>query len=205
MRLSRFTRALGVLASFFMSGATSLPAATNAPRNTVILLIRHGEKTGDKEDRGLSKAGAKRAQRYVDYFRHYAIDGKSLKLDTAIAAAESKHSNRPVETLQPTAQALKIPLEHQIDDKDYAALAKEFQDGKYNGKNVLVCWHHGKIPELLDALGATSATYFPDHHWNEQSFCWLFQLQFDDQGRLNVTAKNVSLLKGDEAFGKPGP
>ena len=67
------------------------------------------------------------------------------------ATAISKHSQRPIQTVQPLAQSLGIPLDATFSDQDYGALAKLLLIG---GKSILVCWHHGNIPGLLRGLAA---------------------------------------------------
>jgi Ketopantoate reductase PanE/ApbA len=42
-----------------------------------------------------------------------------------------------------------------------ASLADELRSGPYSNKNILVCWHHGKIPELLASLGADPQKLLP--------------------------------------------
>ncbi len=70
------------------------------------------------------------------------------------ASQPSSHSNRPVETITPLAKTLGLPIDTRYRDADYASLAGEvLGQGKYVGKIVLVCWHHGEIPRLAAALG----------------------------------------------------
>ena len=66
MRFMRIPSA-AVLLALLLSLVSALSAAAPetpanlGPRRTVILIIRHAEKTGDQADRGLSKEGAQRA------------------------------------------------------------------------------------------------------------------------------------------------
>ena len=54
-------------------------------------------------------------------------------------------------------------------DQDYGALAEELTSrSAYEGKLIVVCWHHGNIPNLMNKLGAIDKT-FPDP-WKRDVF-----------------------------------
>ena len=127
------------------SGYPSLAKAT-------ILIIRHAEKP-DQGD-GLSPAGTARANAYVNYFEHYQVNGTApIKLTALFAAADSDASHRPSLTLEPLSQATDLPIDSQYKDHDYAKLVDALQSADH-GKHLLICWHQGKIPDLVRALGA---------------------------------------------------
>lgn len=45
-----------------------------------------------------------------------------------------------------------MPINASIADEDYGVLANQLlSDMRYEGKLVVACWHHGKIPSLLNA------------------------------------------------------
>ena len=136
-----------------------------------ILLMRHGEKPDNSSDVNLSPAGHERAQKLVHY-----IPATFGKPDFLFAAAISKESERPYQTLKPLSKATDVTIDTNYADKDYAALAHHIL-GKdhFTGKLVLVCWHHGEIPFFAHALGAKPLTY-PDP-WPETVFDLI--LQFD--------------------------
>ncbi len=78
------------------------------------------------------------------------------------ATKASHHSNRPIETISPLLAAFKLPLDADHSDDDYAKVARDIlSKPKYRGAIVLVCWHHGKIPDLARALGATNPPPWP--------------------------------------------
>jgi hypothetical protein len=103
------------------------------------------------------------------------------------AASDSKHSHRPRLTISPLAQALDLDLDCSYADDDHRALADHLGHRRYDGKHVLVCWHHGKLLSLAadllghDAkhLGAT-ATWPGAHPCT--AFGWVYQLVFDSSG-----------------------
>ena len=150
-------------------------------KDTVILIIRHAEKpdTGD----GLSAAGEARAQAYVSYFKNLTIDGKLLKLDYIFAAADSKESHRPRLTIQPTSRSLGLPVDSRFKDKQFQELANEIRSRRH-GNAILIVWHHGEIPQLIQALGADPDLLFPKGKWPEGVFNQVVELRYDSDGHL---------------------
>jgi hypothetical protein len=79
--------------------------------------------------------------------------------DFLFATAESGTSNRPIETITPLAGALHLPINPELKkpygDKHYEDLAKWLlSTSTFAGKVILICWHHGTIPKLAEALHA---------------------------------------------------
>lgn len=149
--------------------------------NAIILLIRHAEKpdTGT----GLSPEGEQHAQDYVDYFTHYTIQGHPITIDALYATQDSKASMRPRLTLTPLSLALGLPIDTSYDDKQVKELADQLRSHAKD-KTVLICWHHGQIPDLLKALGASSKKLLPNGTWPGKEFSWTVQLCYDKHGAL---------------------
>jgi len=61
-------------------------------------------------------------------------------------------------------------------------------------KCVLICWHHGEIPDLLRALGANPETLLKKGKWPDGVFDWIIQLRYDHDGKL-VPAKTKRLTE----------
>jgi len=152
-----------------------------APKNAVILVIRHA----DKPDTGhtLSAAGDARAQAYINYFKNYQIDGQPHRPDCLFAAKDSANSHRSRLTLEPTAKALGLAIDYQFSNDQFSQLAGAIQSHP-PGTNILICWHHGNIPQLLGALGADPKKILPNGKWPDDEFGWLIQLRYDENGRL---------------------
>ena len=162
---------------------------SDALKNAVILVIRHGE----KPDKGpeLTAAGKARAQNYVKYFQNFTMDGQPLKLDYLFAAADSKASHRARETIEPTSQSLGLPIDSQFADLQFQKLADEILATPH-GKNILICWHHGEIPKLVQALGADPKLLFPKKgEWPDDVYNWVIQLRYNADGRL-FEAKRIN-------------
>jgi hypothetical protein len=122
---------------------------------TKVLVMRHAEKLADPDDPNLSIPGQTRASALVAWLP--ATFGRP---DFIFATAISKHSQRPIQTVQPLAEKLGLSIDATFADQDYGALAKHLLlDPKFADKSVLVCWHHGNIPGLLRKLGANPGSY----------------------------------------------
>jgi hypothetical protein len=165
---------------------TSTNEYCSALSNAVILVIRHAEKpeTGS----GLSAEGEARAQVYVQYFKDFKINGQPATPDSLFAAADSKESHRSRLTLEPTGKALGLVIDSRFKNKKSQELVNEIK-ARPHGKVLLIAWHHGEIPELLQALGATPKAVLPKGKWPDAVFDWLIQLRFDTDGRLLETKR----------------
>jgi hypothetical protein len=157
-----------------------------------ILLIRHAEKPTEGMD--LSPVGFERAKVIPQLFGGVgAVAPHNLpRPDFLFATHVSKNSNRPVETITPLSEALKIPISSEIADKDFATLVKELLSGKYAGKVVLVAWHHGTLPQFVEALGATP----PYKPWPDTQFDRVWRIDYKG-GKAVLTDLPQGLLAGD--------
>jgi broad specificity phosphatase PhoE len=130
-----------------------------------LLVMRHAEKPADESDPHLSPAGLARAETLPGRVR-LLIGGM---VDCVFAAKESSHSDRPVETVTPLARAAGVDIDTDFRDKDYGMLAGQvLAQTKYDGRRIVVCWHHDNLPGFARALGAPVGTY-PDP-WPSQVF-----------------------------------
>jgi hypothetical protein len=157
-----------------------------------IMLIRHAEKPAEGID--LAPAGFARAKALPQLFggAGAAAPHNLPRPDFLFATHLSKNSNRPVETITPLSEVLKLPISHDVADKDYATLANELLSGKYAGKVVLVAWHHGSLPGFAKALGATT----PYDPWPETLFDRVWRIDYRD-GKATLTDLPQGLMAGD--------
>jgi hypothetical protein len=191
--MSRVKHALFLFAVVLLAtvGVVQGQSAVLPQPPATILIIRHAEKLTDgRQD--LSETGYKRASLLPTLFV-----GAGARADLPVpqflfATHLSKHSNRPVETITPLAEALKLPIDSAIMNDDYAELAKQLLSGKYAGKVVLVSWHHGNIPQLATALGA-QPPYTP---WPDEKFDRVWRIDYKD-GKATLTDLPQGLLPGD--------
>jgi hypothetical protein len=172
------------LSCCFVQAQTPQPPAT-------ILIIRHAEKLTDGR-LDLSEAGFKRAAQLPRLFLPAGVRPDLPTPQFLFATHQSKHSNRPVETITPLSEALHLPISHDIMDEDYAELAKLLLSGQYAGKVVLVSWHHGKIPELAKSLGAEP----PYLKWPEEQFDRVWRIDYAN-GKVTIRDLPQALMPGD--------
>jgi hypothetical protein len=129
-----------------------------------VLVMRHGEKTGEKSDPHLSPAGAQRATALAMY-----IPEQFGTPDFLIAAANSERSRRPRETLEPLASKTGLPIVDRFGDKDFDGLVEHLSQPAYSGKSGVISWRHSDIPPLAAALGAAGDSVpqpWPDEVFN---------------------------------------
>jgi hypothetical protein len=187
MKIKFFIPALLILVALSVL-AKSHGKTSPALKNALILVIRHAEKPDSGA--GLSLTGEQRAQLYINYFKHFSVD-------YIFAAADSKESWRPRLTVTPTAKALGLSIDGRFRDKEFSALAEEISSHPH-GKNILICWHHGEIPQLLHALGADTNELIPGEKWPSEVFGWVIQLRYDADGNLIEARRlNENLLPDD--------
>lgn len=152
------------------AGTSPFPAGQGPAR---LVVIRHGEKTGKKSDPNLSPAGTARADRLATY-----IPETFGKPDFLIAAQTSKRSRRPVETLEPLAAALRLPIDDEFDDSEVKKLVRALRDDPvYRGKSGVISWRHSDIPRLVAALGAPESL-LPD--WHEDDYTTVVVIDYRD-------------------------
>jgi len=204
MRFAILSCALLAL-SYIIPAFAKLPAEAStpiagfhAPKDAVILIIRHAEKPDSGPD--LSPAGHQRAEAYASYFKSFGVDSKPLDLDTLYATADSKGSNRPRLTIEPLSKALHLQIHNQFKDREFEQLAADISS-RHHEKRILICWHHGEIPELLRALGADPDKLLPKGKWPATEFGWVLQLCYDHDGRL--IPSEARRIVEDIALGTP--
>ena len=158
-------------------------------------MIRHAEKPASEENSpDLTATGFKRAEALPSLFVQMpgAPAPRLPKPDAIFATARSKSSNRPVETVTPLAQFLKLPVHHDFDERATGALAAEVLSGRYAGMVVLICWHHGQMPALAAALGVADTPAA----WDAQVFNQIWKITYS-AGQAKMTTLSQGLLPGD--------
>jgi hypothetical protein len=174
------------------SGCLAAPAPDTGPGGSglspgnglsgaTLLIIRHAEKPPNGP--GLSTEGQARAEAYVGYFRSLRLDSQPVHLDYLVAAEDSDHSMRSRLTLDPLARSIGLKPDLRFQSKRPQDLVRELK-ARSHGKVILVCWHHGEIPELLRDLGVDPNRLLPEGEWPAQQFGWMLRLRYDQDGRL---------------------
>ena len=185
-------RPLMVALALFLAPAAPVAAQqANGLSGTTLILIRHAEKPPEgSNDPGLIPVGYARARAYASYFQNFSVDGKALKFDTLIATADSKKSNRPRLTVEPFSKASGLPIQQPFADKQVTELAASLAAGAPH-RTILIAWHHGKMPDLLQALGADPKALLPGGAWPPETFDWVMYLHYDESGHLDASKRIV--------------
>lgn len=129
---------------------------------TQVVIIRHGEKdltNGQLTPKGQSRAGALAA--YLTELDPTSTNPPLLLFGTPqafFAARPALFSDdetiRCIQTLIPTALKMKLPIHSPYGPNQEQELAQFIlNDERYDGKYVLICWHHTLIATLIEAFG----------------------------------------------------
>jgi hypothetical protein len=136
-------------------------------------------------------------QSFTGVYEAVQITGTAPRFSTPdfiFATKESKGSNRPVETITPLSAGLNLTYNDKHSDSDYAKVANDIlTHSQYAGKVVLVCWHHGNIPALAEALGVSNAP-----KWQGSVFDRVWSITFSN-GTASLADGAQMLLYGDSA------
>lgn len=182
----------GILAFGLLGSAGHARAAQQAAAETAqhaegrlsgatIFIIRHAEKTGI--GRGLSNAGAMRADAYATYFEHLKLDGRPVHIDALVASTDSRKSERPRLTLEPLSGATGMPIIQPCSSGNVDCLV-DWLKAQPAAQTTLISWHHSKIDRILTALGVSEHDVLPGGHWPSDFFDWVIALRFDKSGHL---------------------
>jgi len=155
-------RILVILMLLYLKTTFALPAQ--------VIIVRHGEKntvTGE-----LTGAGVERAEALSSYFTtpnngpgfvgSAGLTNVSLfnnGLPVALYGSRPVHHSddftvRCIQTLIPTALKLGLPIHSPYGPGQEQQLVQTiFNEPSYDGKNVLICWHHTFIAALITAFG----------------------------------------------------
>ncbi|KAH1376872.1 hypothetical protein KXW57_007079 [Aspergillus fumigatus] len=141
--------------------ALALIAAVSAAKPTVYL-IRHGEKPSDGGN-GLSAQGLERAQCIRNVF------GSASSYNIGYIMAQTPKQNgkraRPYETVEPLAEDLGLTVDTSC-DRDDPKCVRDVVEGYTGSGNILICWEHDALTEIVDKLGDDDAPSYPDDRFD---------------------------------------
>ena len=150
---------------------------------SLVILMRHAEKTGRLGDSGLSALGEARARALAADWPGF-LGGDP---DALIACRSTPKSTRPVDTVQPLAQRLGLAINDRWGTQDYAAVAAAVGAGRaYESRRVLICWRHDALPQLAASFGV-AAPMWPDDLYD------VFWLLEDNGGALRLRIENQQI------------
>jgi hypothetical protein len=199
--------AAGTGAAFEMLGVTEIaPAASSGA--SVIMLIRHAEKpsgsgaphgvdaNGNHDKESLIVQGWQRAGALVELFDPAVGKLRSgLTRPTALFASNpgSRGSKRPLETITPLAERLKMTVSTPVKDSETKQIAEILNA---TPGAPLAAWQHQDIPSIAGHLKHVHPK--PPTKWPGDRFdvVWVFTRQSD--GSLKFTQVPQLLLAGDK-------
>jgi hypothetical protein len=136
---------------------------------------------------------------FIGSYQEIPLKGSAPRFATPnfiFATQRSKHSKRPIETVTPLSSALTLPINENFADNDAEInkmIASILQDVTFADKIVLICWHHGRIPDIAKALGIAKPP-----KWDGKVFDRVWQITFP-KGKATLTDLPQMLLYGDAA------
>ncbi|KAE8382018.1 hypothetical protein BDV26DRAFT_278417 [Aspergillus bertholletiae] len=139
-----------------------LAAAATVMGSPTVYLIRHGEKPDDGGN-GLSAQGLERAQCLRSVF------GKASQYDIGYIMAQTPKKSgkraRPYDTVAPLAEDLGLTVDTSCDRDDLKCVKKAIHNYKGDG-NILICWQHGALTDIVKALGDDDAPEYPSDRFD---------------------------------------
>ncbi|KAF8577368.1 hypothetical protein K439DRAFT_560742 [Ramaria rubella] len=153
--------------------------------DNTVYLIRHGEKPADG-GQGLDPQGEERAQCLTGVF------SPSSPFDIGYILAEMPQSNgdrtRPLMTVTPLAEELGLTVDTSCDRNDSDCVADAVVAfAKNNTSNILICWEHGEIKDIMKSMNVKKPPSYPSDAFN-----LIFTVQ--DQKFISQTSENCTGL-----------
>ncbi|KAF7179320.1 hypothetical protein CNMCM7691_008253 [Aspergillus felis] len=138
-----------------------ISVAVSAAKPTVYL-IRHGEKPSDGGN-GLSAQGLERSQCLRTVF------GRASSYNIGYIMAQTPKSDgkraRPYETVEPLAGDLGLTVDTSC-DRDDPKCVRDVVEGYTGSGNILICWEHGALTDIVSQLGDDNAPTYPDDRFD---------------------------------------
>ncbi|KAJ5622637.1 hypothetical protein N7528_005869 [Penicillium herquei] len=127
-----------------------------------VYFIRHGEKPRNGGI-GLSDDGLERAECIRDIFGDHS--DYNIGYIMAQKPKKSGKRNRPYETVKPLAEDLGIKVDISCKRDDSECVKDTIDDYEGEG-NILICWEHHRMTDLVEELGYEDAPEYPDDRYD---------------------------------------
>jgi hypothetical protein len=161
LRLILFVLTLSV----FTIVRSSTPSLSTGASASHVYFIRHAEKPNAGLE--LSTRGIARATCIQSLFSAEPFNIKHIFAMKPISKADGLHRRRALDTVAPLARKLGIAVNTECDRDEAACLANLVSAAlaKHDG-DVLVCWEHKQLTELVKALGDHHDMKYPAQHFD---------------------------------------
>ncbi|KAL1961751.1 hypothetical protein VTN77DRAFT_1077 [Rasamsonia byssochlamydoides] len=170
-----------------MKFSSSLPLLSlflwtiSASATATVYLIRHGEKPSNGST-GLSDQGEERAQCLRTVF------GANSSYDIGYIMAEKPKSDgsrdRPYLTVEPLAQDLGLTVDTSC-GRDDPKCVKKVVDNYTGSGNILICWEHAALTDIVTELGDDNAPTYPSDRFD---LIWTDPYPYDNI--TSITSEN---------------
>ncbi len=156
------------LASIIFLILLSFSVFSKAYGDQVVFLIRHAEQVQDVEDPPLTDAGQQRAKTWANILR-----------DADLKVIYTSKKRRTMQTGQPIAEALKVPMET-MSRKDVQGLVDRVHN-EHADDAVLIISHTRTLPKLVKAFGSSG-----DGTINRDDYDNLFVIVPKEEGAVTM-------------------
>ena len=142
-----------------------------------VLIIRHAEQnhaTGELNPFGISRAAA-----LAEFFQSNATAMRFGPIVACFGARphpfHGENTTRVMDTVSPTAVQLHMPIHAPYAPEEEDLLVNlVLNNPAYDGRTVLIAWHHFSLPILIRAFGYTP----PFEHIPSDDYFYVFVLQY---------------------------
>jgi hypothetical protein len=181
-----------------------VPVPSSGP---VVMIIRHGEKPSDANDHTLAPKGVLRANALPPLFTGPRAD--LYRPGYVFASKGNTTSMRMLQTAQPTANALHLPIDTSLDSENAVTqTAQLLAKQALAGKVVLGVLEHSCIAAVASALVKTLGGKWnakPPSSWSDSDFSSILKFVGDGKGNWTFTKTDEGVLEGDPGWHKPVP
>jgi len=158
-----------------------------------VIIIRRAEK--ERVEGDISLKGKERAAALAPYFmeEHELLQYGPPVAIFAIATSADRPTQRTLQTVEPLAEKLKIVVNTSFHVDDYPKMIEMIRaNTHYNGKMILICWDHRRIPNVARGFGVREVPEWPDSAFDRT---WI--VSFSDEGVPSLVNLPQRLLFGD--------
>jgi hypothetical protein len=133
--------------------APGLPVAPARATPELVLLLRHGHKSGEAGDYNLSPQGFERAVALASLLPR--CFGRPNQIRTFYLDPESSKNARSYQTAVPLAVATGVNISIDIASREnsFGSGRHILTDPSFDGRRVVLFWEHRRLPELAAGLG----------------------------------------------------
>lgn len=193
------------LIAFYIGTAYALPGQ--------VIIIRHGEKNTQTGE--LTSAGIERVEALSSYLTQannepgfVGLAGLTNVVLFNYGPPVALFASRPVQrsddftvrciqTLVPTALKLNLPIHSPFGPGQEQELVQAiFNEPQFDGKNIVICWHHTFIERLIEAFGYFGQFIDANPYPNRFDLVWVMTFPAPDPA-VTISPILQKLLFGD--------